>query len=92
MKTMLSWTVLPGAIHEAAEKFLTTGAPAQEGVTMLGRWHRADGSGGYALFETDRPEQLYRGAMVWADILEFDSHLVIEDAQAGAVLADVFKS
>ena len=90
MKFMTSWSVLPGAMAEAVEKFLSTGAAPQEGVTMLGRWHRTDGSGGYALYETDRPEQLYRGAMQWADLVEFDSHLVIEDAQAGAVLKDVF--
>lgn len=91
MKFLTSWAVLPGAMHEAVEKFLATGAPAQEGVTMLGRWHRTDGSGGFALFETDRPEQLYRGAMQWADIIEFESHTVIEDAQVAPILADMFK-
>jgi hypothetical protein len=91
MKSILTWTVLPGKMKEAVDRFLSTGAPAQEGVTMLGRWHRADGSGGFALFESDRPEQLYRGAVQWADVLKFESHLVIEDAQAGPVLADEFK-
>ncbi len=91
MKFLLSWTVRPGATQAAVERFLSTGAPAQEGVTLLGRWHRTDGGGGYALYESDRPEQLYRGAMMWADVLTFDSHAVIEDAQAGAVLAALFK-
>ncbi len=91
MKSILSWTVLPGATREAVDRFLSTGAPAEEGVTLLGRWHRTDGGGGFALFESDRPEQLYRGAMRWADVLKFESHLVIEDALAGPVVADIFK-
>jgi hypothetical protein len=47
-------------------------------------------SGGVALYETDNPTALYAGAAKWADVLEFHSSIVIEDAEAGAVLAQVF--
>ncbi len=92
MKYLTSWTVSPGAVQEAVEKFLAGEGAPQEGVTLLGRWHRVDGSGGFALFETDRPEQLYKGAMLWSDLLEFETYPVIEDAQVAPILADVFKS
>ena len=91
MKYMTSWTVAPGAVHEAVEKFLAGEGAPQEGVKLLGRWHRVDGSGGFSLYETDRPEQLYRGALVWSELLELETYPVIEDDQAGPVLAEVFK-
>lgn len=90
MKFMLTWSVRPGALKEAANRFLTTGAPPQEGVKLLGRWHNTDMSGGFALFESDSAAALYTGAAQWGDVLEFHSHAVIEDAEAGPALAKVF--
>lgn len=92
MKYLTSWTVAPGAVQEAVERFLAGEGAPPEGVTLLGRWHRIDGSGGFTLVETDRPEQLYRNAVTWSEVLDFETYPVIEDAQVGTVLGDVFKS
>ena len=92
MKFMVSWTLSPGAAQEAAEKFLAGEGAPPEGVALLGRWHRVDGDGGFSLVETDRPEQLYRGAVQWADLLDIETYPVIEDEQAGPVLAETFGS
>jgi len=43
------------------------------------------------LFETSNPGAFYESAAVWADILEIHTVPVIEDTEAGAVLAKVFK-
>ena len=53
-----SYSVRPGCIKEAAARFLAGEAAPVEGVTLLGRWHKADGSGGFVLHESDSPEAI----------------------------------
>lgn len=91
MKFMSTWTVLPGAVREAVNRFLAGQGQPPEGVKLLGRWHKVDLSGGYVLFETSNPGAFYESAAVWADVLEIHTVPVVEDADAGPVLAKVFK-
>ena len=91
MRFMSTWTVLPGTLRETVDRFLTVQGQPPAGVTLLGRWHKADLSGGFVLFETSNAPDLYESAAVWADLLEIHTAPVIEDADAGAVLAKVFK-
>ncbi|HEX4758752.1 MAG TPA: DUF3303 family protein [Terracidiphilus sp.] len=91
MKFMSTWTLLPGSVRTAAEQFLAGTAGTPEGVTILGRWHSVDCSGGFALYETNNPAALHLGAAQWADLLEINTVAVIEDAEAGANLTAVFK-
>jgi len=65
------------------------GAP-EEGVKLLGRWHKADGSGGFVLHETDSPEALIMGSMKWADVLEIHGSVVVDDNAAGAAMAKFY--
>jgi hypothetical protein len=91
MKFMLTWSFPAGNVPAAAERFLAgEGAPV-EGTKLLGRWHNVDLSGGFALYETNDAVALYHGAARWADLLEFNTVAVIEDADAGTVLASLFK-
>jgi Protein of unknown function (DUF3303) len=90
MKVLVTWTLRPGAAKEAAGRFLAGQAAAPEGTTLLGRWHKTDGSGGYSLHETNDPAALYAGTLPWLDVLEFHNALVVEDAEAGPALAKVF--
>jgi Protein of unknown function (DUF3303) len=91
MKFMTTWAFPAGVVPEAAERFLAGGGAPAEGTTLLGRWHSADFSGGFALYETNDPVALYKGAADWADLLEFNTVAVIEDADAASVLAKRFK-
>ncbi len=91
MKFMSTWTVLPGTLKETVARFLGGLGEPPAGVTLLGRWHKADCSGGFVLFETSNPAAFYESAAVWADVLEIHTVPVLEDAEAGAVLAKVFK-
>jgi hypothetical protein len=91
MKFMSTWTVLPGTLRETVDRFLGGQGQPPEGVTLLGRWHKADCSGGFVLFETSNPGAFYESAAVWADVLEIHTVPVIEDADAGPILAKVFK-
>jgi hypothetical protein len=91
MKFMTTWTFPTGNLPEAAERFLAGVAVPEAGVTLLGRWHNVDCSGGFALYETNDPVALYKGAAKWADVLELTNIAVIEDGDAGPVLAGLFK-
>jgi hypothetical protein len=91
MKFMSTWTVLPGTLREAANRFLAGQGQPPEGVTLLGRWTKTACSGGFGLFETSNPAALFEGAAVWADVLEIHTVPVVEDADVGAVFAKIFK-
>jgi Protein of unknown function (DUF3303) len=91
MKFISTWSVRPGKMQEVIAKFLATGAPGPSGVKLIGRWHRSDLSGGFTLTEADDPKALYESAAEWADLIDIHSALVIDDADAGAVLGKLFK-
>jgi hypothetical protein len=91
MKFMTTWALIPGTVQEAVDRFLAGEAAPQEGVTLLGRWHNVDCSGGFSLYETNDPAALHKGAARWADLLELNTVAVIEDAQAGPNLTEIFK-
>jgi Protein of unknown function (DUF3303) len=91
MKFMSTWTLLPGSVKTAAEQFLAGGGLEGEGVTLLGRWHNVDCSGGFSLYETSNLAALHLGSAKWADLLEITTLPVIEDGEAGPNLVTVFK-
>jgi hypothetical protein len=91
MKFMSTWTLLPGSVRAAAEQFLADGGGEPKGVKLLGRWHNADCSGGFSLYESNNAAALHLGAAKWADLIEINTVAVIEDRQAGANLAATFK-
>jgi hypothetical protein len=91
MKFMLTWTLLPGSVKTAAEHFLAGGGGEPEGVTVLGRWHNVDCSGGFSLYESTNLAALHLGAAKWADLLEMTIVPVIDDGEAGPNLVAVFK-
>jgi hypothetical protein len=90
MKFLSTYNARPGCLPEVMKRFLSGQAQPMEGITLLGRWHKTDMSGGFSLSETDDPALLYEFALKWADVLEIHSSLVIEDAQAAPVIAKVF--
>lgn len=88
MKTMVTWTAKSGeGFKEAVSRFLAGKAAAPAGVTMLGRWHSVDLSIGFTLYETDDVAKLYAFSTTWTDILDLKNYIVIEDSEAGPILA-----
>ena len=47
------------------------GALPPEGVKLLGRWTRADFSGGFDLLETDDAKKLFEFAYKWGTLMEW---------------------
>ncbi len=91
MKVMSTWSLKPGATREAVHRFLAGEAAPREGVTLHDRWHSVDISVGFSLYETNNSAALYEGAARWAEFLDIRTYLVVEDAEAGAAMARVFK-
>jgi hypothetical protein len=92
MKTMVTWSAKSGeGFKEAVSRFLAGKASAPEGVTMLGRWHSVDLSIGFTLYETDDVTRLYAFSTGWTDILDIKNYIVIEDSEAGPILASLGK-
>ena len=89
MKFMLTFTWKPdtNTRTEAIDRFKKTGGQPPQGATLLGRWTRADFSGGYDLLESDDPSALFEFAMMWSDVMQLELTPVLEDAQVGAVFA-----
>ena len=48
-----AWQHSTSARDNTIKKFMETGGMPPEGVTMLSRYHNVDGSGGFAIAETD---------------------------------------
>ena len=87
MKFISTYSLRPGCLPEAATRFLAGVAQPPAGITLLGRWHKADLSGGYSLWEGDDAAKMYEFSLIWADVLEMSTHVVVEDAEAGPALA-----
>src|SRR5262245_8367315 len=60
MKFMLTFNWKPDTKtrEEGINRFLKTGGQPPKGATLLGRWTRADFSGGFDLLETEDPQTL----------------------------------
>ena len=90
MKILSSWRIRPGCVKEAVGRYMSgEGAPIA-GVTVLGRWYKTDGSIAWAVYETDNPALLFEQAAKWADVLDVDHSLVVEDAEIMPGLKRVF--
>jgi hypothetical protein len=87
MQFISVWSVRPGVRKEAVERFLATKALPPEGVKMLGRWHKVDGSGGFTLFESDDATAIFAYSAEWVDLVEIHSTAVADDPAAAEVLA-----
>lgn len=87
MQFICTYTLRPEHREAAIERFLKTGAPAPEGVKLLGRWHDASLHRGFVLVEASEVEPAARMCHEWADLLTLEMLPVLDDAQLGKVLS-----
>ncbi len=87
MKFMLTFDWKPDtkAREEGITRFLKTGGQPPKGATLLGRWTRADFSGGFDLLESEDPQALAEFALMWSDLMVLTITPVLEDEQLAAV-------
>jgi hypothetical protein len=73
--------------EEGINRFRKTGGQPPKGATLLGRWTRADFSGGYDLIESNDPQALAEFSIAWSDLMDLRIHPVLEDEQLNTVLS-----
>jgi uncharacterized protein DUF3303 len=88
MKFMLTFDWKPDTKtrDEGIARFRKTGGLPPKGAKLLGRWTRADFSGGFDLLESDDPQALAEFALMWSDLMELTISPVLDDEQLSIVL------
>lgn len=90
MKHLVSWTIPSATNNAAVDRFLSTGGMPPAGVTLLGRWHGANGKG-VAIAETSDAKALYAWLAGWADLLSLEVTPCLDDAEGAEVLQSLRK-
>jgi hypothetical protein len=88
MKFMLTFEIRPEVKgrDEAIARFKKTGGQPPAGAKLLGRWTRADFSGGFDLLESTDAKALTEFSLMWSDLLDLTIVPVLEDEDLGEVL------
>ena len=88
MKFLMTFSWKPDARtrEEGIARFRRTGGQPPKGAELLGRWTRADLSGGVDLLESNDPKALAEFSLMWSDLMELTIVPVLEDRQLGEVL------
>lgn len=90
MRYMASWTLPHGEDYRAAiTRFLKTGGVPPAGVTMIGRWHGANGAG-FAIAESDDAKAIAEMVTEWSEFMDIQATPVLEDAELAGVLQKLY--
>jgi|TARA_B110000444_G_C18819876_1_gene587145 hypothetical protein len=81
-----AWTHSTHARNTTIKKFMATGGMPPEGVKMISRYHNIDGSGGFAICETDDASALANWAMDWNGLIDVKITAIMDDETIGGVL------
>ncbi len=84
-----NWTPNAQKRAEGIARFQKTGGLPPEGVRLLGRWTKADLSGGFDLLETEDSKKLIEFAYMWGDLMDLFS--VLEDNELSEALQNAMK-
>jgi hypothetical protein len=86
MQFMVTFPLTHRDYKERVSRFLETGAPPPEGITLHGRWFTASHSRGYMLVETDDPKTIFRWTSEWCDLIDFEVEPVLTDIDIAPIL------
>jgi len=89
MKYLVQWTVTHESARAAVEHFLQTGGKPPHGVTQLGRWFGPNGTGCSAV-EAGDPQGVFSLVSEWQEFLQITATPVLEDDEAGEILAKLY--
>ena len=86
MRFMITFPLTHNSYEERVARFLESGAPAPEGVTIEGRWFTASHSKGFMLVTTDDSKLLFKFVSEWTDLMDFEVEPVLTDEEAAPIL------
>ena len=81
-----AWQHSTTARDTTIKKFMETGGMPPESVTMLSRYHNIDGSGGFAVAETESSAALADWALDWNGLIDVTITPIMDDETIGGVL------
>lgn len=81
-----SWKPDTRTRDEGIARFRRTPGQPPKGAELLGRWTRADMSGGFDLLESNDPKALAEFALQWSDLMALAIVPVLDDRQLTEVL------
>jgi hypothetical protein len=79
MLFLARWQIDSDVRARVLDLFTRTGGTPPPGVRIVGRWHRADGTGGIMIVESDSMAPITEFAHEWNDLLFVEITPVIED-------------
>jgi hypothetical protein len=82
-----SWTHTTHARNKTIKKFMATGGMPGEGIEMLSRYHHLDGSGGFAICESNNAGALADWALDWNGLIDIKITAIMDDETIGGRLA-----
>jgi hypothetical protein len=86
MKFVVHYTLAPGLRDAAQRRFASTGGGPPAGVTMIARYHCAQGLEGFVICETNDAAALARWMQDWTDLLEFRTLPVVDDQTLASII------
>ena len=88
MKFLISYAWKPSTTQRAEgfERFRKSGGATPAGTKLLGRWTRADLSGGVVVLESESQIALAEFAKGWSDLMELTTAPVVDDRELLEVL------
>lgn len=86
-----NWTPNAQKRAEGIARFQKTGGLPPEGVRLLGRWTKADLSGGFDILETEDSKKLIEFAYMWGDLMDLSVFSVLEDNELSEALQNAMK-
>ena len=85
-----AWTHSPTARDSTIKKFMETGGMPPVGVTMLARYHHVDGTGGFAIAESESAAALADWSLEWNGMIPIHITPLMDDETIGNVLGKKF--
>lgn len=86
MKYIITFELTTTDYKVRIKRFLDTGALPPDGATMHGRWITLGHNKGFMLVEANDPASIFKWVSQWNDLINFEVHPVLEDAQVAKVL------
>ena len=85
-----AWQHSTSARDNTIKKFMETGAMPPEGLTMLSRYPHVDGTGGFAIPETDSSAALADWALDWNGLIDVTITPIMDDETISGALGKHF--
>ncbi|MBZ5661447.1 MAG: DUF3303 domain-containing protein [Acidobacteriia bacterium] len=82
----ITYKLTPENRNTAQQRLKSTGGLPPAGVTMIARWHCAQGQKGFVLAESSDALAIAKWLQDWTDLLTFEVTPVINDEQIARVI------